>query len=88
MATVRAAYTQIAGQSFVVAWVDRSVLNSSLSSEGALATLQVLFPGAPTALMALDMNGMPIYRSCDQNLLAFLTRCSPARLPWKDYNLN
>jgi len=75
------------GVTFAIVVVKPHVLNSQSDCAHARNSFSSAFPGAPLVLMAQDSRGVPTYQG-RQDLVNFLARIHPSRIPWKRYTLN
>ncbi|MDX5321361.1 MAG: hypothetical protein LPK49_09880 [Bacteroidota bacterium] len=75
------------GVTFAIAVVKQHVLNSPSDLEDARSGFSIVFPGVPVILMALDSRGTPTYHG-RKDIVNFLAKVSPSRIPWKRYTTN
>lgn len=73
------------GVTFAIVIVKPHVLNSSMECENARRSFTPVFPGVPIILMAQDSRGIPTYQG-RTDIVRFLAKVSPSRIPWKRYN--
>ena len=73
------------GITFAIVIVKPHVLNSSMECENARRSFTPVFPGVPIILMAQDSRGIPTYQG-RTDIVRFLAKVSPSRIPWKRYN--
>lgn len=75
------------GVTFAIVIVKSHVLNSSGGAQSARSSFSGIFPGVPIILMAQDSSGRATYHG-RTDIVRFLSRVSPSRIPWKRYTLN
>lgn len=75
------------GVSFAIVVVKEHVLNSSSECNNARSGFQTIFPGMPVVLMAQNSRGVPRYQG-RTDIVNFLAKVHPSRIPWKRYNYN
>jgi len=73
------------GVSFAVVIVKPHVLSSSIECNNARRGFSPVFPGVPIILMAQNTRGVPTYQG-RPDIVRFLSKVSPSRIPWKRYN--
>ena len=73
------------GVTFAIVIVKPHVLNSSIECDNARCSFSPVFPGVPIILMAQDSRGVPTYQG-RTDIVRFLSKVSPSRIPWKRYN--
>ncbi len=73
------------GVTFAIVIVKPHVLNSLIESDNARRSFSPVFPGVPIILMAQDSRGIPTYQG-KPDIVRFLSKVSPSRIPWKRYN--
>lgn len=75
------------GVTFAIVVVRAYVLSSINECENARQNIGRLFPGVPLILMAQDGRGRPTYQG-RKDIVNFLSRIDPSRIPWKRYSFN
>jgi hypothetical protein len=75
------------GITFAIVVVKTSVLSSSAEISKARTTFQSCFPQVPIILMAQDSQGTPTYQG-RTDIVRFLGKVDPSRIPWKRYTFN
>ncbi|WP_421933937.1 hypothetical protein [Phenylobacterium sp.] len=75
------------GVTFAVVVVKRHVLDHAPQAADAVENFSGVFPGLPLVLMAQDGSGRPTYYG-RRDIVNFLSRVSPSRIPWRRYTLN
>ena len=75
------------GVSFAIIVVKEHVLNSSSECNNARSSFQTIFPRMPIVLMAQNSRGIPKYQG-RTDIVNFLAKVHPSRIPWKRYNYN
>ena len=75
------------GVSFAIVIVKPHVLESSTQEQTLRSSFRSIFPGIPIILMAQDLRGRVTYQG-RPDIVKFLARVSPSRIPWKRYTLN
>jgi hypothetical protein len=75
------------GVTFAIVIVKSYVLNSTSQMHDARVGFCNVFPGMPIILMAQDARGRATYQGMP-DIVQFLARISPSRIPWKRYTLN
>lgn len=73
------------GVTFAIVIVKPHVLNSSIECDNARRSFSPVFPGVPIILMAQNSRGVPTYQG-RTDIVRFLSKVSPSRIPWKRYN--
>lgn len=73
------------GVTFAIVIVKPHVLNSSMECENARRSFTPVFSGVPIILMSQDSTGTPTYQG-RPDIVKFLSKVSPSRIPWKRYN--
>ncbi len=73
------------GITFAIVVVKSHVLNNSLDCDSARRSFSSVFPGVPIILMAQNSRGIPTYQG-RTDIVRFLARVNPSRIPWKRYN--
>lgn len=73
------------GVTFAIVIVKPHVLNSSTECENARRSFTPVFPGVPIILMAQNSRGVPTYQG-RPDIVNFLAKVSPSRIPWKRYS--
>jgi len=73
------------GITFAIVVVKPHVLNSTIECDSARCGFMSVFPGVPIILMAQDSRGVPTYQG-RTDIVRFLSKVSPARIPWKRYS--
>lgn len=75
------------GVTFAITVVKNNVLNSQNECQQAIQSFQPLFPGIPIVLMSQDSRGTPTYWG-RKDIVNFLKRINPGRIPWKEFTFN
>lgn len=75
------------GVTFAIVVVKPNVLNSGIECESVRRGFCSVFPGMPIVLMAQDTRGIPTYQG-RPDIVKFLSKVHPSRIPWKQYNYN
>lgn len=75
------------GVTFAIVAVQPYVLTSASQLRDTRASFSNVFPGMPIILMAQDSRGRATYQG-KPDIVQFLARVSPSRIPWKRYTLN
>jgi hypothetical protein len=75
------------GVRFAIVIVKPHVLNNSSASQSARFACSRFFPGMPIILMAQNSNGVPTYQG-RTDIVRFLAKVHPYRIPWKTYTAN
>ena len=75
------------GVTFAIIVVKAHVLNNSIECDKARRSFRNIFPGVPIVLMAQDSRGVPTYQG-RPDIVRFLSKVHPSRIPWKMYNYN
>jgi len=73
------------GVTFAIVVVKPHVLNSTIESDNARRSFMSVFSGVPIILMAQNSRGVPTYQG-RTDIVRFLSKVSPSRIPWKRYN--
>jgi len=73
------------GVTFAVVVVKPHVLYSTIECDNARRSFTSVFPGVPIILMAQNSRGIPTYQG-RTDIVRFLSKVSPSRIPWKRYN--
>lgn len=74
------------GVTFSIIIVKPHVLNNNAEANSFRNTMSSVFP-SPIILMAQDSRGVPTYQG-RQDIVKFLAKIHPSRIPWKRYTLN
>ncbi len=72
------------GVVFAIVIVKQSATQSSASANQARDAFQGYFPGMPLILASQDTSGRFTYQG-RRDIVAFLARLDPRRIPWKRY---
>lgn len=76
------------GLTFGIAIVKLSALSQTSQQKDSLINeFSNIFGGIPTVLMAQDNRGIPKYYG-RTDIVNFLAKVHPTRIPWKRYTLN
>lgn len=75
------------GVTFAVVAVKKHILDYAPDTADAMENFSDVFPGMPVVLMAQDGRGRPTYYG-RRDIVNFLSRVSPGRIPWRRYTLN
>ena len=73
------------GVTFAIVIVKPHVLNSSIECDNARRSFSPVFPRVPIILVAQNSRGVPTYQG-RTDIVRFLSKVSPSRIPWKRYN--
>lgn len=73
------------GVTFAIVVVRAEVLNNSIEIEKTRRSFSPIFPGIPIILMAQNNRGIPTYQG-RTDIVKFLSKVQPSRIPWKRYN--
>lgn len=73
------------GVTFAIVVVKPHVLNSTMECDNARRSFTPVFPDVPIILMAQNSRGVPTYQG-RTDIVKFLSKVSPSRIPWKRYN--
>lgn len=73
------------GVVFAIVTVKNHILNSQAQAAKAQDSFQPFFPGMPVVLMGQDTRGVPRYFG-RPDIVRFLSRIDPSRIPWKRYS--
>lgn len=74
------------GVTFSIIVVKPHVLNNNSEANTFRNTLSSVFP-SPIVLMAQDSRGIPKYQG-RSDVVKFLAKIHPSRIPWKRYTIN
>ena len=74
------------GQTFAIVVVKRHILDFTAQAEEAIRGFWPAFPGMPIILMGQDGGGRPTYYG-RRDIVNFLARVAPSRIPWRRYSL-
>lgn len=74
------------GVTFSIIIVKPHVLNNNAEANAFRNTMSSVFP-SPIILMAQDSHGVPTYQG-RKDIVKFLAKVHPSRIPWKRYTLN
>lgn len=75
------------GVTFAIVVVKQSATQTSASSDSARSAFQDYFPGLPLILASQDSRGRFTYQG-RKDIVAFLARIDPSRIPWKEYTFS
>jgi len=75
------------GVTFAIVIVKPYLLDSSSQREDTRSGFSNVFPRIPIIPMAQDARGRATYHG-RPDIVQFLARISPSRIPWKRYTLN
>jgi len=75
------------GVTFAIVVVKSTILNSPTIRENTRNSFSEVFLGMPIILMAQDGRGRPSYHG-KTDIVNFLARIDPRRIPWKTYTMN
>lgn len=75
------------GVTFAIVIVKQSATQNSVSSNNARSAFQGFFPGMPLILASQDSSGRFTYQG-RKDIVAFLARLDPGRIPWKKYTFS
>ncbi len=75
------------GVTFAVVIVKRYVVNDRSQANSAIRSFSPIFPGMPVVLMAQDSSSRPTYFG-RPDIVRFMSRVAPSRVPWKRYTIN
>lgn len=73
------------GVTFALVLVKKHVVDSTDSAEDAIEEFSGAFPGMPVVLAAQDFRGRFTYFGRN-DIVRFLSRVNPARIPWRKYS--
>lgn len=73
------------GVTFAIVVVKPHVLNSTIECDNARRSFSPAFPSVPIILMAQNSRGVPTYQG-RTDIVNFLAKVHPSRIPWKRYN--
>jgi hypothetical protein len=73
------------GVTFAIVVVKPYVLNSRMECDNARRSFNSFFPAVPIILMAQNSQGRPTYQG-RPDIVNFLAKINPSRIPWKRYN--
>lgn len=73
------------GVTFAIVVVRSETLNNSIEIDKARRSFSPIFPGIPIILMAQNTRGIPTYQG-RTDIVKFLSKVQPSRIPWKRYN--
>ena len=74
------------GVTFSLVIVKPAAMQTTASADSARASFQHLFP-APLILASQDSSGRFNYQG-RKDVVAFLARLDPSRIPWKEYSVS
>lgn len=86
MTVIEGAVIKEQGVTFAVVCVKPHVLNTQQGAAEMIDDLESYFPGMPIVLTART-GGRPTYMG-RRDIVNFLSKISPARIPWKRYTFN
>lgn len=75
------------GVTFAIVVVKQSATQTSASADNARSAFQACFPGLPLVLASQDSRGRFTYQG-RKDIVAFLARIDPSRIPWKEYTFS
>ena len=75
------------GVTFSIVVVKESTTQTSASAERARVSFRHLFPGMPLILASRNPNGRFKYQG-RLDIVRFLSRTDPSRIPWKEYTVS
>ncbi|SDQ22564.1 hypothetical protein [Pseudoxanthomonas sp. CF125] len=75
------------GVIFSIVVVKESATQTSASAERARVSFQHLFPGMPIILASRSPSGRFKYQG-RLDIVRFLSRTDPSRIPWKEYTVS
>ncbi len=75
------------GVTFGIIVVKSHILNSPTQRDEVQRSGSSVFPGVPIILMAQDSRGIPKYYG-RKDIVNFLSKVHPSRIPWKRYTIN
>lgn len=87
MIKIQGAVIKEQGVTFAITVVKKNILDSQSQCQQTTNSFRSLFPGMPIVLMAQDSRGTPSYRG-RKDIVNFLSRINPGRIPWKEYTFN
>jgi len=73
------------GVTFAVVRIKWEAYSNSSTRKELHANTSTLFPGIPLVLTSQDSSGRHNYFG-DKNIVSFLTKIDPSRIPWKKYS--
>lgn len=83
--TFTAAVIREQGVTFALVLVKKHVVDSNGSAEDAIEDFSGAFPGMPVVLAAQDSRGRFSYYG-RSDIVRFLSRVRPSRIPWRKYS--
>ena len=75
------------GVTFSIVVVKESATQTSASAERTRVSFQHLFPGMPIILASQNASGRFKYQG-RMDIVRFLARIDPSRIPWKEYTIS
>lgn len=75
------------GVTFAIVVVKPHILNNSMECDDARQSFRSFFLGVPIILMAQGSGGILTYQG-RTDIVRFLARIHPSRIPWKRYTYN
>jgi hypothetical protein len=84
--TFQGAVVKEQGVTFSIFIVKPEVLRSDQKASEARAAVRSVLP-EPIILMAQDSRGVPTYQG-RPDIVRFLTKIHPSRIPWKEYTVS
>lgn len=87
MVKIQGAVIKEQGVTFAITVVKRQIFNSQTQCQQAARSFQSLFPGMPIVLMGQDSRGTPSYWG-RRDIVNFLRKVNPGRIPWREYTFN
>lgn len=75
------------GATFAIVVVKPSSTQTTSSTSDTKSAFQPYFPGLPLVLASQDSQGRFTYHG-RKDIVAFLARIDPSRIPWKEYTFS
>lgn len=75
------------GVTFAIVVVKRHVADNRHEAQSTIRSFSPVFPGLPVILMAEASSGRPTYFG-RPDIVRFMSKVLPSRVPWKRYTLN
>ena len=72
---------------FAIVVVKPQVIDSASASKIARLKSNKFFPGMPIVLLSRNSKGKPIYQG-RLDIIRFLGKIDPSRIPWRTYTVN
>lgn len=75
------------GVTFAIVIVKQSSTQTTSSASDSRDAFQRYFPGLPLVLASQDSQGQFTFQG-RKDIVAFLARIDPSRIPWKEYTIS